>query len=74
MSSQKLKRGEIWTVDFDPTKGAEIKKQRSALVISSDALGKLPLKVVVPITEWNPAFWVPTAGQRLDWISLNPSH
>lgn len=55
-SSQKPKRGEIWTVDFDPTKGAEIQKQRPALVISSDAVGKLPLKLVVPITNWSPAF------------------
>jgi mRNA interferase MazF len=50
------KRGEVWDVDFDPTKGAEIQKQRPALVISSDAVGKLPLKVVVPITNWNSAF------------------
>jgi len=55
-SSPKPKRGEIWTVDFDPTKGAEIQKQRPALVISSDAVGKLPLKLVVPITNWSPAF------------------
>lgn len=55
-SSLKPKRGEIWTVDFDPTIGAEIQKQRPALVISSDAVGKLPLKLVVPITNWSHAF------------------
>lgn len=55
-SSLKPKRGEIWTVDFDPTKGAEIQKERPALVISSDSVGKLPLKLVVPITNWNEGF------------------
>jgi mRNA interferase MazF len=47
------KRGEIWLVNFDPTIGAEIKKTRPAVVISSDALGKLPIKLVAPITGWN---------------------
>lgn len=56
MNDPQPKRGEVWTVDFDPTKGAEIQKQRPAVVISSDSIGKLPLKLVVPITAWNPAF------------------
>jgi len=50
------KRGEIWFVDFNPTKGKEIQKIRPAVVISSDAIGKLPLKLVVPITEWKDTF------------------
>ena len=49
-------RGEIWRVNFDPTIGAEIKKTRPAVVISSDAVGKLPLKLTVPITTWDEAF------------------
>jgi mRNA interferase MazF len=56
MNDSKPKRGEVWTVDFDPTKGAEIYKQRPAVVISSDSIGKLPLKLVVPVTAWNPIF------------------
>ena len=48
MTPRSPKRGEIWRVDFNPTKGAEIQKQRPAVVISSDALGKLPLKIVAP--------------------------
>ena len=44
------KRGEIWLVNLDPTVGAEIQKTRPAIVISSDYIGKLPLKLVVPIT------------------------
>lgn len=51
-----VKRGEVWLINLDPTLGAEIKKTRPAVVISSDAIGRLPLKVIVPITEWNEAF------------------
>lgn len=50
------KRGEIWDIDLNPTKGQEINKTRPAVIISSDGVGKLRLKMVVPITEWQPAF------------------
>jgi mRNA interferase MazF len=46
------KRGEIWLVDFDPGVGAEIRKLRPAVVISLDTIGRLPLRLVVPITDW----------------------
>jgi mRNA interferase MazF len=42
------KRGEIWLVSLDPTIGAEIRKTHPAIIISSDYIGKLPLKLVVP--------------------------
>ena len=47
-----MKQGEIWQISLDPTVGAEMKKTRPALILNADALGKLPLKIVVPITEW----------------------
>ena len=47
-----MHRGEIWLVNLDPTIGAEMQKTRTAVIISNDAIGKLPLKVIVPITEW----------------------
>ncbi len=50
------KRGEIWLVNFDPTIGAEIKKVRPAVVISSDAVGKLPIKLIAPVTDWKTYF------------------
>lgn len=43
-------------IDFDPTVGAEIKKVRPAVVISSDAVGKLPIKLIAPVTDWKPYF------------------
>jgi mRNA interferase MazF len=46
------KRGEIWLVAFDPAIGAEIQKIRPAVVISIDTIGRLPLRIVVPITDW----------------------
>jgi mRNA interferase MazF len=49
-------RGEVWLVNLDPTIGAEIKKTRPVVVISCNFVGKLPLKVVVPITDWNATF------------------
>ncbi len=47
-----MKQSEIWLVDLDPTKGAEIQKKRPAIIINDDRLGKLPLKIIVPITDW----------------------
>lgn len=54
--SENPKRGEIWRVNFDPTIGSEIKKTRPAIVISSDAVGKLPIKLIAPITDWKEYF------------------
>ena len=47
-----MKRGEIWQINLEPTIGAEMKKMRPALIINNDALGKLPLKIIAPITDW----------------------
>lgn len=34
------------------TVGAEIQKTRPVVVVSSDAIGVLPIKLVAPLTEW----------------------
>src|SRR5262245_40048023 len=52
------RRGEIWLVNFDPAAGVEIRKLRPALVVSLDAVGRLPLRMVVPITDWNYPWFV----------------
>jgi len=49
-------RGEIWLVNFDPAVGGEIRKLRPALVISLDTIGRLPLRLVVPVTDWKPQY------------------
>jgi len=48
----RINRGEIWRVSLDPTIGAEIRKTRPVVVVSSDAIGALPIKLVAPLTEW----------------------
>lgn len=50
------KRSEVWRVEFDPSRGAEIRKTRPAVVISVATAGKLPLRVIVPLTEWQAPF------------------
>ncbi|MBB4080383.1 mRNA interferase MazF [Lewinella aquimaris] len=47
-----MRRGEIWLINLDPTVGAEIAKKRPALIINEDGVGKLPLRVIAPITNW----------------------
>lgn len=47
-----MKQGEIWLINLNPTIGAEITKTRPAIIVSDNSLGKLPLKVIVPITDW----------------------
>jgi mRNA interferase MazF len=54
MSPNDPRRGEIWLVNFNPTSGDEIRKTRPAIVLSSDAVGVLNLKIVVPLTAWRP--------------------
>ena len=60
------KRGEIWLVDFEPSFGAEIRKIRPAVVLSLDQLARLPLRVVVPLTEWKPQY------QQYSWFVRIP--
>jgi mRNA interferase MazF len=47
-----MKQGEIWLINLDPAIGAEIKKTRPAIIVNDNSLGKLPLKIIVPITDW----------------------
>ena len=47
-----MKQGEIWLINLDPTIGAEIKKIRPSIIVNDDSLGKLPLKIIVPLSDW----------------------
>ncbi len=67
LMNQPLK-GEIWQLDLDPTVGAEMQKVRPVIVISADGIARLPLKIVVPLTEWDDKY------QELFWlIRIDPS-
>jgi len=63
-----MKRSEIWLINLDPTVGAEIRKTRPAIIVNDDALGILPLKIIVPITDWKERY------ARADWmVKINPN-
>ena len=70
-------RGDVWLINLDPTVGAEIKKTRPAVIVNDDAIGILPLKIIVPITDWKDhytiALWMvrlePNANNGLGKIS-----
>jgi len=61
-----MRRGEVWLINLDPTVGAEIKKTRPAVIVNDDAIGILPLKVIVPITEWKDRYAVAPWMVRLE--------
>jgi mRNA interferase MazF len=61
-------RGEVWLVNFDPTIGSEIRKVRPAVVVSSNTIGRLPIKLVAPITDWKDAF-----GRNSWHLKLEPN-
>lgn len=42
-----MRRGEVWWVDLDPTRGSEIRKTRPAVIVSVDALNRARRTVVV---------------------------
>ncbi len=66
-----MNRGEIWLINLDPTMGAEIKKTRPAIIVSSDAVGVLPLKVVVPLTDWKERYEVAAWMVKVESNSQN---
>ena len=51
-----MRRGEVWWVDLDPTRGSEIRKTRPAVIVSVDALNRARRTVVVvPLSSAAPA-------------------
>jgi mRNA interferase MazF len=72
-----MHRGEIWLYNANPTIGDELSKIRPAIIVNSDDVGTLRLKIIVPITGWNETFidvsWMvrinPTPENQLTKIS-----
>jgi mRNA interferase MazF len=52
-----MRRGEIWQVDFDPTRGSEANKRRPAVIVSNDRANATAARLgrgvitVVPVTS-----------------------
>lgn len=64
-------RGEIWLVNLEPTVDSEIRKTRPCVIVNDDAIGVLPLKVIIPITDWKESFNIRPWMVRLDPDSEN---
>lgn len=64
-----MKQGEIWLINLDPTTGAELKKTRPAIIVNDNSLGKLPLKIIVPLTDWKERYDI------APWmVKITPDH
>jgi mRNA interferase MazF len=66
-----MRRGEIWLINLDPTVGAEIRKVRPAIVVSSDHVGILPLRIIVPLTSWKDRYALAPWMVRVDLSAQN---
>jgi mRNA interferase MazF len=64
-----MRRGEVRLINLSPSLGAEIQKTRPAVIMNDDAIGILPLKVIVPITEWKERYAQAPWMVRLDVTS-----
>lgn len=59
-------RGEVWSVDLDPTRGREQQGKRPALIVSTNGFNKSPadLVVLIPITS---------KGKGIPWhVEIDP--
>ncbi|MEN8241299.1 MAG: type II toxin-antitoxin system PemK/MazF family toxin [Chloroflexota bacterium] len=50
-----MKPGEVWQVNLDEAFGG-FEKSHPWVIVNHNNLGRLPLKIVVPLTEWKDAF------------------
>ncbi len=66
-----MKQGEIWLINLDPTIGAEIKKIRPAIIVNDDALGRLPLKIIAPITDWKDTYKIAPWMVKIEPDNIN---
>ena len=67
-----MKQNEIWLINLDPTTDAEIKKIRPVIVVNDDSFGKLPLRVIVPLTDWKDRY--ETAGWMVKIVQNNQNN
>jgi mRNA interferase MazF len=59
-------KGEIWLINLDPTIGAKIRKTRPAVIVNENAIGVLPLRVIVPLTDWKERYSIAPWMVRVD--------
>jgi len=66
-----MKQNEVWLINLDPTVGAEIKKTRPAIIVNDNSLGKLPLKIIVPVTDWKDRYEIAPWMIKIEPNSIN---
>ena len=66
-----MRRGEVWKINLDPTVGSELQKTRPCVIVSDDAVGLLPLKVIVPLTDWKDRYAAAKWMVRIDSTPIN---
>ncbi len=49
-------RGEVWLVRLPRAVGAELQRDRPAVVVSSAVFDPAPVRIVVPLTRWRDEF------------------
>jgi mRNA interferase MazF len=78
MTGQPYRRGEVWTVDFEPAVGSEQGKVRPAVIIQNDIGNRYsPVLIVAAITSGDEAIYdtevavkAPEGGLRNDSLVL----
>lgn len=66
-----MKQSDIWLINLDPTIGAEIQKTRPAIIVNDDSLGKLPLKIIVPVTDWKDRYEIAPWMVKIEPDNIN---
>ncbi|MCP4428396.1 MAG: type II toxin-antitoxin system PemK/MazF family toxin, partial [Chloroflexi bacterium] len=66
-----MRRGEVWLINLDLTIGAEIRKTRPTVIVNDDAISILPLKVIVPVTDWKERYAVAPWMVKLEPTPVN---
>jgi len=61
-----MHKGDIWLINLDSSIGAEIRKTRPTVIVNDNAIGILPLRVIVPLTAWKDRYTVASWMVQID--------